>query len=68
MVVALRPVFNIASRILSTAVRPTRALAAMEKEQISPDVVDKIPAETVKVLLHTVFTNEFKSLIIEVCT
>ena len=50
MVLALRPVFNIASRVLSTAaVRPARALAAMEKEQISPDVVDKIPAEIVKV-------------------
>ncbi|XP_034234803.1 protein D3-like isoform X1 [Thrips palmi] len=49
MVVALRPVFNIASRLLSTAARPTRAIVAMEKEQISPDVVDKIPSEVAKV-------------------
>ncbi|KAE8745246.1 hypothetical protein FOCC_FOCC008038 [Frankliniella occidentalis] len=49
MVVALRPIFNIASRLLSTAGRPTRVLAAMEKEQISPDVVDKTPSEIAKV-------------------
>ncbi|KAK3908481.1 Phosphatidylethanolamine-binding protein-like protein [Frankliniella fusca] len=49
MVVALRPIFNIASRLMSTAGRPTRLLAAMEKEQISPDVIDKIPSEVAKV-------------------
>jgi len=56
--VVFRPILNISSRFLSTAIRT--GVAAMEKESIAPDVIDKVPAVVCKVI-H-IFFSVFSSV------